>query len=197
MKKFTVLFILLISMSLITFAKKDIDAWKSEKNLNQQYTVFKQNLNFWNGSIFLKETQIDQFYNAVTDSITGLDKEILANEKQILSLQNELDTKTSQIEETQVKLNESIKRVNSISVMGQNINKTAYTFFMYMLTLGLAVLSGFVFLLFKRSNKITTDTKKEYKEIKEEFELYKKSSMDRYTKINTELHNTRMKLNKM
>jgi len=197
MKKFTALLTILISMSVITFAKKDINAWKGEKNLDQQYIVFKQNLNFWNGSLFLKEPQIDQFYNAITDSIVLLDREIQANEKQVMSLQNELNTKNTQINETQVKLDESIKRVNSISVFGLNINKSAYTFFMYMLTLGLAVLSGFVFLLFKRSNKITINIKKEYNELKEEFEVHKKSSRDRYTKINTELHNARMKLNKL
>lgn len=196
MKKNIVLFALLFSMSVITFAKKDINAWKGEKNLDQQYIVFKQNLNFWNGSLFLEEIQMDKFYRAIKDSIAVFDKKILVSEKQIVSQQNELNAKNTQIEETQVKLDESVKRVNSIRVFGLDINKSAYTFFMYMLTLGLAVLSGIVFLLFKRSNKITRATKKEYSELKQEFELHRKSSMDRYTKINTELHNTRMKLNK-
>jgi len=94
-------------------------------------------------------------------------------------------------------LDESIKHQNSIKFLGMYINKNSYSFFMYMLILGLAVLSGIVFLLFKRSNKVTKDTKTEYEELKEEFEAYKKSSMERYTKINTELHNTRMKLKKL
>jgi hypothetical protein len=195
MKKNIALFILLISMSVATFAK-DADAWKSEKNLNNQYSVFKENLNFWNGSYFLTESQLDEFYRALTDSITILDKEILSNEKQILTLQSDLNAKTKQIDETQVKLDESIKHQESISVLGLYINKTSYSFVMYMLILALAIVSGVVYLLFKRSNKVTKATKSEYRELKEEFELYKKSSMDRYTKINTELHNTRMKLKK-
>jgi len=196
MKNLGVLFILLISMSVVSSAK-DINAWKNEKSLDQQYIVFKENLNFWNGSYFLKEIQLNEFYKALTDTINLLDKEILSNEKEILSLQNELATKTNQIEETQVKLDESIKHQNSIKFLGMYINKNSYSFFMYMLILGLAVLSGIVFLLYKRSNKITKDTKNEYGELKEEFDAYKKSSMERYTKINTELHNTRMKLKKL
>ena len=196
MKRFTVLLVLLVSISIFTSAK-DTNAWKSEKNLDQQYSVFKENLNFWNGSLFLKEPVLDEFYRAVTDSISALDKEILNNEKQIMSLQNESNTKTSQLEETQGKLDESIKLQNAISVLGFDMNKSAYTFFMWMLTLGLAVLAAIVFLLYKRSNKITIHTKTEYKELKEEFEQYKKNSMDRYTRLNTELHETRMELKKL
>lgn len=197
MKKLVALLILFISVTLATFAQKDINAWKNEKNLNQQYIEFKKNLNFWNGSLFLKEPQMDQFYKAVTDSISVLNKEIQTNQTQIVSLQTELNTITTQIEETQANLNESIKLKNSISVFGLNISKSVYTLSMSMLILGLAVLLGIVFLLFKRSNNITVNTKKEYSELKEEFELFRKSSMDRYTKINLELHQTRMKLNKL
>jgi len=196
MKKFTILFFLSFVLSSVIVAK-DINAWKSEKTLDKQYLVFKENLNFWNNQYFMKEAQLNEFYNAVTDSIALRDKEILSNEKDILSLQNELNTATNQIEETQTKLDESIKHQNSIKFLGMYINKNSYSFFMYMLILGLAVLSGIVFLLFKRSNKVTKDTKTEYEELKEEFEAYKKSSMERYTKINTELHNTRMKLKKL
>ena len=196
MKKIIILFFLSVVLSSVIVAK-DVNAWKSEKTLDQQYLVFKENLNFWNNQYFMEEIQLNEFYNALTDSIALRDKEILTNEKEILSLQNQLDTATNQIEETQAKLDESIKHQNSIKLLGMYVNKNSYSFFMYMLILGLGVLSGIVYLLFKRSNKVTKDTKNEYSELKDEFEAYKKSSMERYTKINTELHNTRMKLKKL
>ncbi len=196
MKKITVLLILFVSIALISNAKKDINAWKSEKNLNQQYLVFKKNLNYWNGSYFLTEDQLAQFYNAIGDSVAILENEVLNGENQKKTLQSELDSKIEQIENIQINLNESIERENSIIVFGMNINKSVYTFFMYMFILGLLVLTGFVFLMFKRSNKITARTKKDYNELKEEFEIHKKSSLDRYTKINMQLHRTRMELKK-
>lgn len=76
MKRFTVLLILMVSISLISFAKKDIDAWKSANNLEEQFTVFKDNLNFWNGSYFLKELQLNQFYGALRDSIAVYEKQV-------------------------------------------------------------------------------------------------------------------------
>lgn len=197
MKNITALFILLVSMSLVTSAQKDINAWKNENNLDQQYLVFKKNLNFWNGSYFFKEPQVDQFFGAIKDTIAAYDRNIVAANKEILSLKNELDTATKLTEEAQQNLAESLKRVNSINVLGMYLNKSTYTFIMYGLTLGLAILAAVVFLMYKKSNKTTVATKKEFDDLKEEFESYKKSSMDRYTKINTELHNTRMKLRKI
>ena len=154
MTRFTLLLILLISVTSTSFAKKDKNAWKKEKTLNQQYVVFKSNLNFWNGSYFLKEAQLSQFFSAVTDSIAVLEKEVLDNKNQALSLQNELNEKIEEIEKIQIELNESIKQVNSIRVFGMNINKSVYSLFMYLFILGVLVLAGMVFLLYKRSNKI-------------------------------------------
>ncbi len=196
MKKFILLFILTVSVSSVSFAKKNINAWKNEKNLNNQFSVFKKNLNFWDGNYFLKEVQLNQFYNAMYDSITVLRNELTNSKSQILSLQNELKAKTEETKEIQDNLKGAIKRENSITVFGMSINKTAYSLFMYLFILGVLVLSGIVFLLYKRSLAITRYTKNEYKELKEEFEIHKKNSLDRYTKMNMELHKTRMALNK-
>lgn len=196
MKRYTVLFVLMLTIVFCSSAKKDINAWKSEKNLDQQYIVFKNNLNFWNGSYFLDESQLNQFYDAITDSIFVLEKTVQEKESQINSLQNELDSKIIEVEEIQKQLNKSIKLENSIDVFGMNINKNVYSFSMYIFILGVLILAGFVFLMFKRSNTVTIRTKKDYNEIKEEFEVHKKNSLDRYTKMNMELHKTRMELNK-
>ena len=187
---------MLAFMSFASFAKKDINAWKSEKNLNNQFIVFKSNLNYWNGSYFLNETQLDQFYQAMTDSISVLKKEISENASLNSSLQNELNQTINQLENTKVELNTSVKNQNAIAVFGMNLNKSFYTFVMYSIVLGLLVVIGLIFLLYNRNRKITVQAKKEYKELKEEFETHKKNSLERYTKINTELHHTRLELNK-
>lgn len=196
MKRFTLLLFLLISITIVSFAKKDINAWKNEKTLNQQYVVFKENLNFWSGSYFLKEFQLTQFYNALTDSIAVLDKKVLDNKNRVLSLQDELSSKIEEVEKIQTELNGSIKRENTISVFGTSVNKSVYSLSMYMFILGVLVLSALIFFLYKRSIKVTRYTKNEYNELKEEFEIHKKNSLERYTKMNMELHKTRMKLNK-
>ncbi|WP_340114415.1 hypothetical protein [Maribellus mangrovi] len=196
MKKFVVITILFSSLTFVSLAKKDINAWKQEKSLEQQYDVFKENLNFWDGNYFLKGSQLDDFYGALSDTISGLEKQLAGSHNKINEQKQELANKQQLIDETQAKLDESKKLQDSITVLGIDINKTVYSTVMYLFILGVLVLAGFVYLLFKKSNKVTRETKKEYNELKAEYEDHKKQALDRYTKINMELHKTRMELQK-
>ena len=196
MKRHIIFLILLISISLSSFAKKDINAWKKEKNLEQQYVVFKENLNFWNGNYFLSGNQLDEFYNALTDSISVLENSVSAKVKQAASLQHDLDSTKNTLENAKAELDNSIKNQNAIEVFGLNVQKNIYTFIMSMIILGLLVVLGILFLLYRKSSKITARSQKEYNNLKEEFEVHKKNALERYTKINMELHHTRLKLNK-
>jgi predicted PurR-regulated permease PerM len=178
------------------FAQKDINAWKEEQNLEQQFSVFKNNLDYWDGKYILYERQLNEFYSALKDSVAALEKERANKANRINELENELAAISNQLEDTQAELNASIENQNAIPVLGMNVEKSTYTLVMSSIIVGLLVLSGIVFLLFKRSNKVTVKTKKEFEELNQEFETHKKKALERYTKINTELHNTRMELNK-
>jgi hypothetical protein len=195
MKKFVLIAIVLISISVTSLAK-DVNAWKNEQTLEQQYTVFKENLNFWNGNYFLSGNQLDAFFGATSDSIRGLETQLEASYGKINEQKSELAAKQKLIDETQANLDESKKLQNSITVLGLNINKSLYSTVMYLLILGVLVLAGFMYLLFRKGHKVTRQTQKEYDELKEEYEQHKKTSLDRYTKINMELHKTRLELQK-
>lgn len=176
--------------------KKDINAWKNEPTLEKQFEAFKKNANFWSGSYFMKPDQINQFHKAIIDSVQLLETTIAKDRNQIVSLQDELKTNRATTAEIQLKLDESIKLQNAITVFGLHIKKTTYAVILYSIILGLLLVTGVVFMLFKRSNSITVKTKKEYTELKAEFETHKKNALDRYTKMNMELHKTRLELNK-
>ncbi len=195
MKKFILLSIFVFFISGFSFAK-DINAWKQESNLEQQYLVFKENLNFWNGNYFLNETQLNEFYAAFRDSVTLLENDIRDKVTNINELQNELNSTNNQLDETKSELETSIKNQNAIPVFGQNIDKSIYTLIMSLLILALLAFLVILYLMYKRSHKVTVKTKKEYDELKQEFEVHKKNALERYTKINMELHQTRMELNK-
>lgn len=194
MKKITVLLILLGSLSLISFAEKDVNLWKSEKNLEQQFTVFKNNLNYWNGSYFLNEQQLNQFYSALRDSIAVYEKQVTESNNQTNAMRDELNSRIKETEEIQSKLKRSNELENSISVFGVDVNKSVYSTSMYVLIIAVLLICALLFLLYKRSNKITVNTKMDYQELKEEFEKHKKNALDRYVKINTELTRARMDL---
>lgn len=194
MKQIITLSVLLIGLSATTFAQKNINAWKSEPNIEQQYEVFKENVNFWDGKYFMTPPQLDAFYNALSDSVAVLEDEIETRAIRINDLEAELDSTNQELNNTKADLDRSIQNRNTISMFGQDIEKSIYTVTMSMIILALLAVLGVLFILYKRSNKITTRTKKDYEDLKQEYETHKKKSLDRYTKINTELHHTRMKL---
>lgn len=196
MRRYTLLIVAVFFSSMQLWAKKDINAWKKEKNLEQQFSIFKKDLNFWNGSYFMQPEQLNDFYAALKDSIRVLEQANATKQNSIKSLQSDLASNIDQTNKIQEKLDDSIKNQNSITVLGIRFNKNVYSYSMYAFILGVLALSAVVFLLFKRSNAITNRTKKDYEELKEEYEVHKKNALDRYTKINMELHKTRLELNK-
>lgn len=194
MKQIIILLVFLIGLSASTFAQKDINAWKSEPNLKEQYEVFKENLNFWDGKYFMTPPQLNAFYNALTDSIAELENEINVLNSRISEIKATLDSTNQQLNNAKAELDASIEKRNTIDFMGQEVDKNIFTLTMSMIILALLTFLGVVSVLYKRSNKITTKAKKDYEELKNEFETHKKNALERYTKINTELHHTRMKL---
>lgn len=196
MKKLVVLLCLIFFLVNYSNARKDINAWKKEKGLSEQYNVFKKNLNFWNGSYFMKPEQLDEFYSSMTDTIQWSKRELGASETKVGKLEQNLNAANTQIVQLKDDLARGEKLQNSIVVFGLEIHKNVYTMIMSLIILGLIVVLGIVVVILQRNQKITNRTKAEYSELKDEFESHKKSALDRYTKINMELHKTRLELNK-
>ena len=194
MKKFLIFSILAVVLSMTVYAQKDKNAWKEEQNMEQQYIVFKKNLDYWDGKYILNERQFNEFYAVFSDSVEVLENEISDKVNQISALQDDLDATNTQLKQAKAELNTSIKNQEAIEVFGQNIDKRFYTIIVYSIILVLLVMLGAVFILYKRSNTVTVRTKKDFDELKEEFDTHKKNALERYTKINTELHNTRMEM---
>ena len=192
MKKITII-IMLITFSLSTYAKRDIQAWKQETTLKKQFSVFKQNLNVWQGFMSFKEPQLSQLFSAINDSISVLDARIVNDKKTLSELNSKINLLNSKLTETQSKLDESLTREDSFSTLGIDISKGSFAAIMYSISGFLLVLSGVFFFLFTQSNSITNQAKTKFTDLDEEFEDYKKSNLDRVTKLNRELHDCRMK----
>jgi len=196
MKRITAILILLISVSFVYAEIKDFDAWKAEKSIEQQYTVFKKNLNLWKNYYYLSEPQLNQFFNAMSDTISGIKNEVFERRNQVKLLQNEINLKNQEIIEIQAKLENSVRNQNSVKVLGVYVSKGMFSLTMYILILAVLAFSGIIFTLFSRSNKLTKRIKADYNDLKQEFEIHKKNALERYVKINTELTKARFELNK-
>jgi len=191
-KRLTII-MLLITFSISTYAKRDPNAWKNEPTLEKQFSVFKKNLNVWQGFMSFKEPQINQLFSAVKDSISTLETKISENSSTITELNSTVASLNSKLEITQAKLDESLTREDSFSTLGIDISKGSFASIMYTITALLLLLSAVLFYLYKQSHVITNEAKDKFTDLDSEFEEYKKSNLERVTKLNRELHDCRMK----
>jgi uncharacterized membrane-anchored protein YhcB (DUF1043 family) len=86
------------------------------------------------------------------------------------------------------------KTKNSISLMGIEINKLAYNAVMWIIIAVLAGILAVGFLVFKRNHVVTTHTKKEFEDLKREFEAYRKASREAREKMSMAHFNELKKL---
>ena len=103
---------LLVTFSLSTYAKRDIDAWKQETTLECQFSVFKENLNVWQDYMSFKEPQINQLFSAIKDSINILETKISTDKKTLSQLNANISELNSNLSETKSKLEDDVPLFN-------------------------------------------------------------------------------------
>ena len=182
------LVLLLIGLlSLSATAKKDSQAWKSETSLEKQFSIFKENSSQWDGYLMNKEIQLNEFHNAILDSVKTLEKSIKTAKVEITGLKKKVSQLESSLAETQNQLNTSLDKENSLVTLGITYNKNAFPSIMYTIIsiLTLALLAA-VF-LFYRSNVVTRETEKRFSEISTELEVQRTKAHERESKLRREL----------
>ncbi len=123
-----------------------------------------------------------------TDSLNAEKAKFSNSQKTIASKNGEIDSLQSDLRSTTEKLTYAIREKNTLKLFGLNINKVGYNGIMWTLTGILAVSLLIFFALFKRSNTITVQTKKDLREVKEEYEAHRKRAREREERLVHDLH---------
>ncbi len=151
--------------------------------LNEQLEYIQERTNIYNNyraireDMFLKlKTNVIDSLNSAKNKINDLKGEIEANEERIAELNSSLLT-------VQEERDEAVKNRDSLSFLGIPLNKVLYNSIMWGLVLILAGAVVMIFLLFKRNRVITRSTRKELKELEDEFETHKKKARERHEKL--------------
>lgn len=92
------------------------------------------------------------------------------------NLSSEIDSLNNTLSLTRNDLDEAVRTKNSIRLLGMNLNKFAYNTIMWIITGVLCFLLVSGFLAFRRNISVTTETKKELEDLKNEFEEYRNKS---------------------
>lgn len=141
----------------------------------------------------VKKTSLNAIKKTIIDTIKGLEDSLAKSNKTIESKSKEITTLQTNLKNTNENLEKVTNEKDSFSFLGVLIGKELYSMLLWGAIAALLIFLFIIYGMFKRANAITSKTKKDFDEIEEEFENFRKSSLEREQKIKRELQDYKNK----
>ena len=184
-KSTTILFLTIIGLS---------SSLSGQPNIQEQYNDFYEKSSTWEDYKVIKLYRLDEFWTVVTDTLKDKSQRIETAHQKIDTLNTQLTDLKSQLAITEIALNESEALNGSISFLGMETSKVFYNIFVWLLIMALAAGVGTNYVMFQRSNVVTTKTRKQIGELEGEFERHRTKARETQIKLKRELQTALNKL---
>jgi hypothetical protein len=163
-------------------------------NIKDQMKYIEEKTLIYENFRAIHEDIFQKMKNNAIDSLTKAKSSITGYIGFIGSLNVRIDSLNNILNATKENLKKLTTTKNSISVIGMEVDKTSYNSIMWTIMAVLAFLLAIGYLAFKRFRTITLNTKKELKELREEFEGYRQKSRIEREKVSMDHFNEIKKL---
>ena len=154
-----------------------------KSSLKDQYNYIEEHTRIYEDYRAIREDMFQKLKRNVFDTLSSINVKIAGLNKTVSVLNRTIDTLRTNLVSTQTRLDEMTKTKNSIRVAGIEVNKTTYNNSMWTILAGLIAILLIGFLAFKRNLSAMSNTKKEFQELKAEFESYRKTSREAREKL--------------
>lgn len=187
MKQLQIRCILILTVVLITVMKVTGQVTMPDvfikNSLKEQINYLEEHTRIYDSYRAVREDMFQKLKVNISDTLSSANRKIAGLNKTKSALNLTIDSLRSNLESTRTSLEEMTKTKNSISVIGLEINKLTYNKIMWTILAGLVAALVIGFLAFKRNLISIFNTKKEYEDLKDEFETYRKSSREAREKL--------------
>jgi septal ring factor EnvC (AmiA/AmiB activator) len=188
----TVLFVTFALFCLTTTNAQDDTDQEEKLSLNEgtidnqfEYVIRRSN-NYQEFKV-VKKTWLYELKAHTIDSLNAVHKELSDSQATINSQSNEISQLKSDLTTTKTNLEKTINEKDSMALFGLQMSKGGYNALMWTIIAALlAFLLLFVF-KFKNSNTVTKQAKKALLETEEEYEEYRRNSLEREQKVRRQL----------
>ena len=185
---------LFISMNQVVDAQSGASAVLDSALLEAQLDYIHENTRVYNDYRAIRDDIFLKLRRNVKDTLNATKLEVEELNSRLSERNFEIETLNTNLTRTNNEKEEAIKNRDSLSFLGIQMKKGVYNVIMWLVILGLAALAVIVLLLFRRSHQVTKEVKEELQTTQEEFELYRKSSREKYEKLVVSHHSEIMKL---
>ena len=180
MKKFQHRYILIIAFMLMIFingyGQRPLPDELLTNTIEGQINYIEERTRIYENYRAIREDMFQKINSNIMDSLNAYRNEITALNNRISSLNNANETLQNTLDETESSLEEVTRTKNNISLFGLEINKIAYNSIMLIIIAALIVLLVIGFMMYKRNRFMTSKTREDLKNLKDEFEEYRQAS---------------------
>lgn len=155
--------------------------------IEDQFDSLIKNSNRYQEYRVIKTAGINKLKSNILDSIVASRKK-LSEANQTFNLQKTtIDSLTTALKNSKENLISLKNEMESIGFIGINFNKGTFKTMVFSIILVLLILLLFFITKFKQSNIITVQAKQDLKVLEEEFELHRKTALEREQKVRRQL----------
>lgn len=185
MKKIFTIVLLLVSLS--SFGQ----------TLDEQFTDLRDNSETFKVYKVIKQTELNQFWNVVSDSVKMLKSKIEESKSEISLQNNKISEQSNVIQQKGEEMASLEYDTTHISVLGIDLFKEAYIIFNFSI-IGILMIGLILLFIRFRSNQVIAKQKvAEWKKVNTELEEFKKESLEKQMKLRRELQTQLNKLNEI
>lgn len=176
------LFILMFSILLVATARLNgqsvMPVELTKDPIKEQLRYLEEKTRIYENYRAIREDMFQKLKINVSDTLSGTNSIIAGLKLKTVVLNNTVDSLSNTLISLKASLEEMTRTKNSIKVFGLEVNKATYNTTMWTIVAALLALLAIGFLIFKRNLYVTSSTKNELLELKNEFDAYRKTTRE-------------------
>lgn len=163
--------------------RKPVKAYLDNGTIKEQFDYMMTKSNRYEDKKIIKITSLNRFKSNISDSLNLVKKKLMASKSVVNAQNEELDSLKNELQTAKDQLEETVKSKDSMGLLGIQLSKSTYNTIMWVLILISLLVAGICFFLFKRSNVVTVETKETLVDVREEFDTHRKNALVREQKL--------------
>ena len=188
MKFSTLLIILFFSSSLVAQSRITKNQADSLPNtLENQFIKIYTKANRWQDYKMIKMTDFKDFQNRIIDSVKAIKSDVINKQQTIGEQETVILSLNKEITTLKNDLDLSLAKEDNIAVFGMHLKKSTYNIVLWGIILILFAALAFFILKFKNSHILTREAQKNLSDIENEFNQYRKKSIEKEQKLRRQL----------
>ena len=186
-------FLIILGSSIAYSQQSELEKMFKSMPIEEQYDYVYEKSESYERYKVIRTTTFQLLKKSSLDSINAYKNDLTEFNNEIRNLNQTVGSKDQTINTLSKDLEALKNTKDSMKFMGTEISKGAYNTILWSIVLSLAVLVALFFLLFKRSNSVTSEVKKRLSEVEDEFENHRKNALKREQKLARELMDEKLK----